>query len=46
VGLHGIIAEPAFLVFFVNVEVAFESDHLAIAFERQDVGCQAVKEPA
>src|SRR6267154_577867 len=39
-------AQPALLVFLVILEIAFEPFHMAVAFERQDVGRDAVEEPA
>ena len=38
--------EPALLVFFVVLEVAFEPFDMAVAFEGEDVGGDAVEEPA
>ena len=42
----GILAEPAHLVLLVILEVAFEPFDMAVAFEGQDVGGDAVEEPA
>ena len=39
-------AESAFLVVFVVFEVAFEPFDVAVAFEGEDVGGDAVEEPA
>src|SRR5882757_6457723 len=41
-----VLAEPAHLVLFVVLEVAFEPFDMALAFERQDVGRDTVEEPA
>ena len=41
-----ILAQPALLVFLVVGEVALEPDHLGVALERQNVGGDAVEEPA
>src|SRR6201996_3904045 len=42
----GVLAEPAHLVFFVVLEIALEPFDMAVAFEGQDVGSDAVEEPA
>ena len=40
------IAQALFPFFFVDLVVAFAPNNAAIAFEGQDVSCDAVKEPA
>ena len=45
-GLVGIGAKAAFAVGFVVLIVAFEPDHLAVAFEGEHVGGDAIQEPA
>jgi len=45
-GLIGVVAEAALTVRFVFAIVAVEIFDMRIAFERKDVGCDAVKEPA
>jgi hypothetical protein len=43
----GILPQPAHLVFFVVLEIAFEPFDVAIAFEGQDMrGDAVVEEPA
>src|SRR6516162_7368069 len=42
----GFYAEPPHLVFLVVLEIAFEPFDMAVAFEGEDVGGYAVKEPA
>src|SRR5436190_1034476 len=44
--LVGIDAETAFPISFVLAVIAVEILDVRIAFERKDVGCDAVKEPA
>src|SRR5579859_1272260 len=39
-------AQATLLVFLVGLEVALEPLHVAVALEGQDVGAQAVEEPA
>src|SRR6478736_5390094 len=41
-----VLAETAHLVLLVVLEVAFEPFDVALAFEGQDVGCDAVEEPS
>src|SRR4051812_40157227 len=41
-----VLAETAHLVLFVVLEVAFEPFDMALAFEGEDVGRDAVEEPA
>ena len=41
-----VLAEPAHLVLFVILEIAFEPFDMAVAFEGQDVRGDAVEEPA
>src|SRR5690606_1261038 len=43
VRLHRVGAEPALLVLFVGLEVAFEPDHLAVALEGDDVRGDAIE---
>src|SRR6185437_3738006 len=42
----GVLAEPAHLVPFIVLEIALEPFDMAVAFEGQDVGGDAVEEPA
>src|SRR5271169_5571016 len=42
----GILAQPPHLVLFVILEIAFEPFDMAVAFEGQHVGGNAVEEPA
>src|SRR6266481_2404644 len=42
----GILPQPAHLVFFIILEITFEPFDMAVAFECQDVGGDAVEEPA
>ena len=37
---------PPPLVFLIRLEIALEPFDVAVAFERQDVGCQAIEEEA
>ncbi len=46
VGLICLGAEAAAAVFFVGLVVALEPDHLRVSLEGQDVGGDAVQEPA
>src|SRR4051794_1027510 len=46
VGLVSLAAEPALAVHLVVGVIALEPDHLAVAFERQDMGGDAVEKPA
>ena len=43
-GLKGIGAETAFLVFLVILKVALEPFHMGVAFEGEDVGTDTVEE--
>ena len=45
-GVVGLVAQTALAVGLVVGIVALEPDHLAVAFEGQDVGGDAVQEPA
>ena len=45
-GLHGIIAQAAFLVFFVVFEVSFEPFHMRLTFKCQDMRANPVKKKA
>jgi hypothetical protein len=45
-GLGGVLAFAFLVVFLVFLKVAFEPDHFGIAFEGEDVGRDAVEEPA
>jgi hypothetical protein len=45
-GLDSLIAKPALLVFLIVGEVAFEPFDVAVAFECQDVRCEAIEEEA
>src|SRR3990170_8469602 len=40
---HGILAEASFLIFLVILEIALEPLDMAVAFERQDVGGDAIE---
>src|SRR5712664_93788 len=42
----GILPQPAHLVFFIILEIAFEPFDMAVAFEGKDVGGDTVEEPA
>src|SRR6185437_14869843 len=42
----GVLAEPAHLIPFIVLEIALEPFDMAVAFEGQDVGGDAVEEPA
>src|SRR5882762_5292232 len=42
----GILPEPAHLVFFIILEIAFEPFDMAVTFEGQDMRGDAVEEPA
>jgi hypothetical protein len=42
----GILSQPAHLVFFIVLEIAFEPFDVAIALKGEDVGGDAVEEPA
>src|ERR1700726_2098964 len=42
----GILAQPAHLVFFIILEIAFEPFDMAVAFEGQNMRGDAVEEPA
>jgi hypothetical protein len=44
--LGGLFALAPLEVFHVVLEVALEPYHLGVAFERQDVGGDAIEEPA
>ena len=46
VRLIRLFAQTAFFVGFVFFEIAFKPFDVAVALERQDVRCDAVKEPA
>ena len=42
----GVLAQPPHLVLFVILEIALEPFDMAVAFEGQDMGGDAVEEPA
>ena len=42
----GGVAQAAALVFFIHAEIAFEPFDVAVAFERQNMGRQAIEEEA
>ena len=44
-GLNGLLAQPLLLVRLVLLEVPREPENLAVAFEREDVGGDAIEEP-
>jgi hypothetical protein len=41
-----VLPQPSHLVLFIILEIALEPFDVALAFEGEDVGCDAVEEPA
>ena len=43
--LSGVYAEPTLLINFISVIVALKPFHMALAFESENVGRNAIQEP-